>query len=680
MKQDDLFESKLKDRIQDIVGKLKVLSDLKDTTQTDVEESKKIYRQVEPALEQMNLAMNLLTYKKFLKVMATQDATALDKIAKMNGILESDKFEKEIFERQNKTLVAEIEEIAEKYQFFNYEIEFAEVFQNGHSGFDLIIGNPPWDKTKFDDKDFFPFFQSNYRMLKQSEKDALRTKVFDYKGIKAEYEAKEQWVQYTNEYYKAHYPYNAGVGDNNLFRFFIERNLSMLNTHGNLTYVTPSAWIYEDSSVALRKHILEKYKLHFFYQIENKGVFPDVHRSYKFAIFKISHLSLIPTDSLSFEEGRDEAIPVRFMLQNTEALYLPTVHSEAIQYPLESIKRLSPDKWSLFEIKSRQDLGLIERFYQKFKPLNPDYFDFRNELHMSADKSLFQEKPADMVLYEGKMIHQFSHTFAPPQYWVGKVAFEASMQGVELSRLISDIHPLLPPVAKSKGKLKDILHYFESVHSKVWTEADLLQKIVLDIHYPRLAFRCIASNTNERTLITGILPAEHTFGHSMFAHIPKKYTLQNDDIVVQDIPAERMLFMCGILNSVVLDYVVRFLVDINVVKSIVMRLPIPQPTEIELQNSSIYHKIIENTYKLSTANSPASYLHLANGEEKIWDTQLPKTEKQKRNLQIENDGLIANLYGVSKDELAHLTSADYFKILNEGSYVAVLLDEYTTNI
>lgn len=664
VKQEDLFQSELKGKIQEIVGKLQVLSDLKDTTEAEVAESKKIYKQVEPALRQMNLAMNFLTYQKFLKVMATKDKTALEKVGKMNGILESNKFEKEIFERQNKALVGEIEEIAEKYHFLNYEIEFAEVFQNGHSGFDLIIGNPPWDKTKFDDKDFFPFFQSNYRTLKQSEKDALRTKVFDYKGVKQEYEAKEEWVQYTNEYYKAHFPYNAGVGDNNLFRFFIERNLGMLNKAGNLTYVTPSAWIYEDSSTALRKHILEKYKLHFFYQIENKGVFPDVDSRYKFAIFKISNL---PTDAPT-------AIPVRFMLQNTEALYLPTAHSEAIQYPVESIKRLSPDKWSLFEIKSRQDLELIERFYQKFAPLNPDYFDFRNELHMSADKSLFQEQPSDMILYEGKMIHQFSHTFAPPQYWVGKAEFEAYMQGVELSRLVGDIHPLLPPVTKSQGKLKDILHYFESVHGKVWTEADLLQRIVLDIRYPRLAFRGIAGNTNERTLIAGILPAEHTFGHSMFAHIPKKYVLANDDIVVEPISTERVLFMCGILNSVVLDYVVRFLVDINVVKSIVMRLPIPQPTEIELQSSSIYRKIIENTYKLSTVNSPASYLHLANGEEKIWDAQLPKTPKQKDNLQIENDGLIAGLYGVSKSELEHLTGADYFKILNEGAYIAMLLD------
>jgi hypothetical protein len=703
VKQDNLFESALKDKIKELVSKLIILSDLKDTTAAEIAESKRIYTQVTPILQQLNLAMHFFTYQKFLKIAidqkfpflgidpndSTVDGDNLQKLkTKLNqtvGILESNKFEKDIFEHQDKILVGEIEHLAHEYHFFNYEIEFAEAFQNGHQGFDIIIGNPPWDKTKFDDKDFFPFFRSDYRMMKQSEKTKLRQEVFGYKGVRQEYEAKEQRIQYINEYYKIHYPYNAGVGDNNLFRFFIERNLSLLSKVGTLTYVTPSAWIYEDSSTNLRKHILEKYKLHFFYQIENKGIFPDVHRNYKFAIFKISQSPITSKGGVQTDSplGLEASIPVRFMLQNTKVLYTPEVHSGAIPYPIASIKELSPDKWSLFEIKSRKDLELITRFYDHFKVLSPDYLDFRRELDMTNDKSLFQEQKSDMLLYEGKMIHQFNYDFAPAQYWVGKIEFEAYMQSLELNRLVGDVFEALPATAKDmkthKNKLTAILHYFNTIYSKNWTEADLLQRIVFDKKYPRLAFRGIARNTDARTLISAILPAEHTFGHSMFAHIPKKYVMENNDITVQSVPLERVLFVNAIFNSLVLDYVIRFLVDINVVKSIVMRLPIPQPTDAELVSNSDYLRIVELTYKLNTANASDTYLTFENGQEKIWSKDLPTTDKEKRAMQIELDCFIARLYSVSIQELAHITSVDYFKILNENDfYVPLLLDRYET--
>ncbi len=45
-------------------------------------------------------------------------------------------------------------ELAKKYHFFFIgNLEFPEVFKNG--GFDCVLGNPPWERIKIQQKEFF---------------------------------------------------------------------------------------------------------------------------------------------------------------------------------------------------------------------------------------------------------------------------------------------------------------------------------------------------------------------------------------------------------------------------------------------------------------------------------------------------------------------------------------------
>jgi len=179
-------------------------------------------------------------------------------------------------------------------------------------------------------------------------------------------------------------------------------------------------------------------------------------------------------------------------------------------------------------------------------------------------------------------------------------------------------------------------------------------------------FRGIARNTDIRTLITGIIPSNHTYGHSMFGHIPKIYILESGKITIQEIPLQRVLFVQAIFNSLIIDFIIRFMVDINVVKSILMRLPIPQPSDAELSENPIYQTLIKNALLLNLSNT-------TNLEElkdklptiKIQKPDIPTTQKQKDKLQAQNDLLIAELYGLTKEQLKHLSSAPYFKILND---------------
>ena len=697
------FKNNLNKKLKKLTTQLKALSDLKDTTKEEILASKEIYKNLQEPLNTLNNILNLHTYKQFISLEFPGESKEVkekrdEKLKQINTAFQG--FELQLFKAKNKELIQEIETVAKKYRFFNYQIEFAEVFQN-NQGFHCIIGNPPWDKTKFDDKDFFPQYLSSYRTLKQSEKDAVRKNILAYQYVGADYQLQKDTIEKTNEYYKLTYPYNAGAGDNNLFRFFMERNLLLLDKKGALNYLTPSSWIYEDSSVKLRKYILKKYDIAFFYQFENKkGIFPRVHRSYKFAMFQLQKVKKIPLlnekneivklPKKKFEE-EIRSLPVRFMQTDTAIL---KTKNDIINYSYKDIALLSPKHFSLMEVKAEKDLEILRKIYQKFAPIDADFIDFRRELDATLDRDLFIETNAEglLPLYEGKMMHQFNSKFGEAQYWVNKEKLQERLLSVEVSRLINDVFEQIPPDDKisynGKGKQHIVLGYLG-----LETREELYPFVVYDTAYPRLVFRGIASNTNERTMISALIPVNTSYQHSMMGHIPKKYVLEikppltsplkegdentevktpllpkeglgvvaNKTVTVVPVSLKRVLFVNAIFNSVVADYVFRFLVDINVSKIYLMQLPMPTSEQVE---AAVYEKLVKNAFLLNWKNNKVGF----EAEAKILgisEKEIPSTTKQIDMLKIDNDKMIMELYGINKDEITHILSEAYFKLFAE---------------
>ena len=648
------------------------LSNLKDSNEKEIKESKELFKtQIEPLLTKLNLALNLITFFKMKKIERDQYSKTSAEYKKLNAQIIEWKSDTElaenIFNNKNNLITEQINEYAREYKFFNYEIEFPEAFNNhsqdsennpsltaspekGHSkvmylnstqdrslnpslkapfqgvggkGFQIVIGNPPWDKTKFSDMDFFSQYITDYRTLPNSKKTEIQTNWLAKDWIKAKYQKEEKQVLLMNEFYKANYPFNAGAGDGNLFRFFVEKNLSLLSKQGTLNYVLPSALMFEDGSINLRKHIFANYKINHFYSFENReAIFEEVHRSYKFALIQIGKSPQTnpktnpqpPERGLLENENKNivkeyapelldktghlkynrELIPLakqnrnnptkaekyiwdnllanqktsyKFIQQKTilnfildfycselllgieidgeyheEREYQDLARSEELEkakikiiryknedvlnninfvkedlseqinkriqeiehftsslkapfqgvggtktrfmqldpdilwtneniinYSFDLVKQISPDHLAYLELKDKKDISIIQKAYSLFPKLNPEYIDFRNELHMTADKDLFIENNPSLTaspeeghsrtshsnpsskatfqgvggllpLYEGKMIWQFNSKFEKPKYWLDQKAFDERLKSKEISRMINDIY------------------------------------------------------------------------------------------------------------------------------------------------------------------------------------------------------------------------------------------------
>jgi len=326
-------------------------------------------------------------------------------------------------------------------------------------------------------------------------------------------------------------------------------------------------------------------------------------------------------------------------------------------------------------MRSLQDFPILKKCYAAYPPLNTKWLDFRNELHMTADKELFIEKKSEGLwpLYEGKTIWQFDPFFEEPRLFLNPENFDDYLKNTEVRRMVSDIYTTLE--MEVTPQIMAVLNALNLPYNPENNDDNLKQLhkfVVQDRAFFRLAFRGIASDTNERTLIFSLLPKDCGFGHSMFASIPKTYRLDGNTVVTTCISVQRLLFAMATFNSLVVDYLSRFVIQINVSKTYLERLPLPQPTDDEISSNPEYMKLVHNALKLTLANGYEPFKELA-VEFGISKSDVILTDKQKMKVMIENDLIVARLYGVTRDELGHIVES--FKVLKskKPQYIAGLL-------
>ncbi|WP_252195493.1 Eco57I restriction-modification methylase domain-containing protein [Brachyspira hyodysenteriae] len=651
--QRDLFSQDFRDVFADLKNVSEQLSSLPDSTTEEIEKSKEIYiNEILPKQKKLSSILDLVTYKKLkesLKKKKDTEILSADPYTNLRDI-ENYNSKSEDFE--------EVKRVSRKYKFFNYDIEFPESY---NYGFDIIIGNPPWDKVKLDDKDFFSQYRSNYRTMKNNEKKQTQDNLLKYyKEIKEEYEETNKRINTILSYYGAYYPLNEGAGDTNLFRLFIERNINLISINGSLIYLTPSAWTYEEGSIILRKHIFDNLYFRYFYQFENKkAIFHDVHRSYKFAVWSVKREKTI---------NKDYKLPCFFMKHDAEKLY--ETNKNEILYPIDFSRKYFEDSYMIPEIENNDDINILEKMYSIGKKIDSEYIDFYNELHMTNDKDIFLEKRDnnEMYLYEGKMINQFDSNFSEAQYFVNKNKLGERLFSKEVYRMVDHIYDDVNNKLKDKnksGKENRIMEYLG-----IDKKEDFKKYIVYDYTFPRLAFRDVASNTNERTLISAIIPPEVTAGNTLWLSNAKKYYLYNKDIKIKAIPFKRLLLVNALFNSVVIDYIIRLYVDIHVNKTYLMKVPLIHASDEELETEP-YNTICNNAFAISIYNNKEleEFYSLPDG------FGLPNNNKDYDMLQIQNDILIAKLYNITFDELNNILKT--FKVLNDKKpqYVKTLIDK-----
>ncbi|MBU1701757.1 MAG: SAM-dependent methyltransferase [Candidatus Eisenbacteria bacterium] len=423
-------------------------------------------------------------------------------------------------ERVARSVVNEIERLRERYQFFHWHLAFPEVFQvpegserpsndkcGWSGGFDAVLGNPPWERIKLQEKEFFATRDPEVATAPNA---AARGRLIN-KLIKTNPELSQAFQEAKREAEgashivrdSARYPL-GGRGDVNTYAVFAELIRDLAGPAGRSGCIVPSGIATDDTTKFFFQDLMDKRSLVSLYDFENRnGIFQGVHRSYKFCLLTLAG------------SGRPAGEGAEFVFF---AHQVSDLREENRRFTLsaEDLELLNPNTRTCPIFRTRRDAEITKGIYQRVPVLireardgrpeeNPWGIRFATMFHMSNDSGLFRTrdelegagfklkgnifargKERYLPLYEAKMIHHFNHRFGDYAD-LPEDSKSTQLPDVPLARLQDPNYAPMPRYWVAETEVEQRL-------AGKWDRGWLL------------GWRDICRSTDERTVIAGVVP------------------------------------------------------------------------------------------------------------------------------------------------------------------------------
>jgi hypothetical protein len=302
-------------------------------------------------------------------------------------------------------LLAEAKRLADQFQFFHFHLAFPEVSAQG--GFDVSFGNPPWERVKLQEKEWFaerrpeianaPNASARKRLMEELKAaEPVIYQLFLADSRKAEGES--HLMRHSGLY-----PL-CGCGDVNTFAVFAELNRKFTNRNGYMACVLPLGIVTDDTTKDFFRDLVEKQSLvSVFGFINEQMLFEQVLHNFKFCILVAA--------------GGTFSLPARFAFNcyNVEETKDP---ERWFNLTPKQILQLNPETGTCPTFFFRRSAELTLAIYRRFPIFASAETGWDIELsamlHMGEASALFStsSKSGYRPVYESKMIHQFNHRFA----------------------------------------------------------------------------------------------------------------------------------------------------------------------------------------------------------------------------------------------------------------------------
>jgi len=459
-------------------------------------------------------------------------------------------------------LMAKARALAERETFFHWWTSFPTVFgESSGGGFDAVIGNPPWDKIRFEE---VPWFSERIEAIAKDPRAADRKRLIAaLQGVKMSQTATytppvvDWWAQYAEATARAEanarvlgngdYPLLGG-GDVNLYSLFVERAQALAAPGGLVALVTPSGIAADKGAAKFFRSLSSTGRLGALFDFENRKVFfPDVDSRFKFCTLVFGGLAR------TFEQTR-----CAFYLHQLDELDDP---ARVLTLTAEDFVRVNPNTGAAPIFRSQLDADITLKLYAQHPVLVKHgevsasigqqsdvkvwpvkclrMFDMTNDskLFLKTDelsKQGFKPVPLNrwrnaagleaVPLYEGKMVQMYDHRAADV------VVNAANLKRAAQPESISQIE-------KVSTNRYPAPQYFV-----------LTSSIRCDIEFNwALCFKQVTSTTNVRSMIAALVPTCGV-GHSMSVIVPEPHGA---------LPSASLPLLLANLNTFAFDYLGR---------------------------------------------------------------------------------------------------------------------------
>ncbi|MFJ2020601.1 Eco57I restriction-modification methylase domain-containing protein [Streptomyces nodosus] len=557
-----------------------------------------------------------------------------------------------------------LRDIVRRNRFFHWHLEFPRVFRvedtvapdanpdtGWQGGFDVVLGNPPWERVKIQKKEWFAARDEKIAAVDLADIRDRMIEALAYsvnedgspnegdRALHAEYQfdQRESKGQVTMYRMSGLFP-QTGFGDVNTYAVFAEKARQLIGPEGMAGLVLPTGIATDKTTAVFFSDLVERRQMVTVLDLENEEkLFPAVTNRMAFCLFTMAGRDLAehyPVVRLAFRARRPDQLDSREFTLGSEGIAQvnPNTRTAPICESLDHLRVLNKlhakpllrrhvsggpaDPWGL---GAKPFMRMCEdtKSFRKAEVLTVTH---------SRSGTVFNSGTSRLLpLYEGRMLHHYDSRFATYEN-----ATKAQIKKGTLPRLDSDAHkdPATLPLPRhwvAESEVDEKLAKGEEKSRREWPHGWLM------------GWRDVCRASDERTVIAAVLPrvaVNHKF--------PLMFPRKNAELLLAN------------LSSRVLDFAAKQkYAGASLVYFVLEQLPVLPPTVYDFSApwtqgaplaDWIRPRVLELTYTSYEMAPWAKYL----GDEEppfVWD------EERRFLIRAELDAAYFHLYGIERADV-----------------------------
>lgn len=494
---------------------------------------------------------------------------------------------------------------------FHWPLEFPDVIVS-NGGFDVVLGNPPWDTMSPDVKEFFSKYDPEIRFLSPEDQKQRLEELLTDQALAAD------WQRHQDELYRAanflrnsgrfvlFAEGNLGKGDFNIYRMFTELAFFGVRPGGVAAQIIPENFYNGANAAALRSHVFANMQLGTLITFENtRRVWFDIHAAQKFCLYA------------AVRGGSTQTVPAAFGI-NTQPKLAALGSPLPFQIPLSLIHELSPAALAIPEFADPRDVSIARKLHARLPSFGADIPGandrvYMREIDMGNDRDSFGEAEDGIPLFEGRMVEAFDYRA------------KAYVSGRGRQAVWKEL-----PFKQAEKRIAPQWHIpLEEMPEKAVTRANSY----------RIGFCDVGGVTNQRFLMAAMIPPESLCGHS----VPTIMFEPSDDRL--------SLLWLALANSFCLDFLARQKGALHMTLTLVDSLPLPR----RFDGTAVELAIARHSARLTCAGAEMVGLWDRVGPALDLTGEPAEEPLQRRRLRAELDVLVArDFFGLGLDEMQYL--------------------------
>lgn len=477
---------------------------------------------------------------------------------------------------------------------------FPEVFLRENSGFDALIGNPPWEKIKVEKHIWWGLRIPGLRGLPMAQREArMESFKADRPDLVAEYQSEvSSAANMRLAILRGPFPGLGGGGDPDLYQAFVWRNWNAMRKGGAMAIVTPRGLLGAANLAQFRASTLKVGTIDATIASNSRHwLFENVDSRYTISLAVISrddgNRVLLRGPITTLEQLENPAPPAVVSEQEL------STWSDKMNVPLLP----DPVSAEIYRLMRNHPTLMSSRSDFEFQP--------SRDCDASNDRSLFSVNIAERTNDAVDVLTGSSFNIWEPDYGD---PYGFAPEGDVRDFIWRKIEP---------GQRSERSAYFGLSFKR--------ERLPFD--QPRLAFRDVTNSTNTRTSIWSLIP-------------PKVICTNKAPVLVRRRGgADAEAYLLGIACSIPYDWQMRKIVELGMSQEILKSSAVP------LKRHDV---LSERLVKLSGSLAAADARFTDWAEEAGVAIGTVKTEEQKNSHVCEIDALVSLMYGLSEEHVAHI--------------------------